>query len=56
MVQHGLSSFRPTEAILTHERKAYKREANITVLDFKTQMLSGVVVGLPVPLGYDCIL
>ena len=48
MAQRGLSSFRPTEVVLTHERKVYKHEAKLSVSD--------IVVGLPVPLGYDCVL
>ena len=34
MVQRGLSSFRPTEVILTHERKVYKHEAKLSVSNF----------------------
>ena len=31
MVQRGLSSFRPTDVILTHERKVWKHEAKLQV-------------------------
>ena len=36
MVQRGLSSFRPTEVILTHERKFYETRSKA---DLKTQKL-----------------
>ena len=29
MIQRGLSSFKPTEVILTHERKVQKHEAKL---------------------------
>ena len=34
MAQRGLLSFRPTEVILTHERKVYKHEAKVSVSNF----------------------
>ena len=33
-MQRGLSSFRPTEVILTHQRKVQKHEANLSVSNF----------------------
>ena len=85
MGQRGLSSFRPTEIILTHERNVQKGEAMLNVSNFleglkKTSVTLkldrpqlqnwllflehnrlrsndlNVVAGLPVPLGYDCVL
>ena len=68
MVQRGLSSFRPTEVILTHERKVLE-DVKITSVGLKLDRPqlqhwllflehnryenSNVVEGLPAPIGYD---
>ena len=52
MVQRGLSSFKPKEVILTHERKVYKHEAKLSAS--RSDNLN-VVAGLPVPMDYDCV-
>ena len=49
MVQRGLSSFRPTKLILTHERKVRKHEAKLSSKHLN------VVAGRPVPVDYDCV-
>ena len=47
MVQPELSSFTPTEVILTHERKRLETRSEAENSD--------IAAGLPVPMGYDCV-
>ena len=50
MVQRGLSSFRPAESILTHERKVQKHEAKLSVSNlFKCVKIASVGLKLDRP-------
>ena len=53
MVQRGLSSFKPTEVILTHEQKSLETPSEA---DNRLRSKDVIVVtGLPVPMGYDSV-